>query len=354
MLGTAAVPLNLATVFLDPSPSACAAVVGDAVVGEFNDPAALDALAKQCDVITYEFENVDVAELRRIAKRVPIVPCIEAVRISQQRHVEKAFFESLGLNVAPWGFAETAAELPGALARSGLPAIVKTDRLGYDGKGQRRVQTDAEIADAFTAMGEVPVCVEGWVPFDYEVSIIGTRAVDGSELVYALTENRHRDGILAQSRTLGGQTAIEAAAQQAFQRTVRQLDYVGTLAIEFFVVGNELVVNEFAPRVHNSGHWTLDGAQTSQFANHMRAVAGLPLGDPALRGAAGMQNFIGAMPDSAAVLGVPGTALHAYGKTSRAGRKVGHANVVMTTPGDRDKSLETLDSMARDSETQPL
>ncbi|MEM8982527.1 MAG: 5-(carboxyamino)imidazole ribonucleotide synthase [Pseudomonadota bacterium] len=354
MLGLAAVPLNLSTVFLDPSASASASVVGDVVVGAFSDPDALDALVARCDVITYEFENVDVAELQRIARKVPIIPSIEAVGISQQRHVEKAFFESLGLGVAPWGFAATAADIPSALARSGLPAIVKTDRLGYDGKGQQRVQSAAEATDAFVAMGEVPVCIEGWVPFDFEVSVIGSRASDGSELVYALTENRHRNGILAQSRTVDGHSDIAAAARDAMQLTVRKLAYVGTLAIEFFVLGDELLVNEFAPRVHNSGHWTIDGAVTSQFANHMRAVAGLPLGDPTTRGAAGMQNFIGAMPAAAEVLAVPGATLHDYGKSSRAGRKVGHANIVSKNPKDRDKSLDLLDSMAQDCETQPL
>ncbi|MEL7537236.1 MAG: 5-(carboxyamino)imidazole ribonucleotide synthase [Pseudomonadota bacterium] len=354
MLGLAAVPLNVATVFLDPAEDACARVVGEQLIGEFSDPSALDRLAASCDVLTYEFENVDVAELQRIAVNTTVRPSVRAVEVSQQRHREKAFFEGLGLDVAPWAYAESSADLDGALATTGLPAILKTDRLGYDGKGQVRITEASQAAAAFERLGGVPICVEGVVPFDFEVSVIGSRGIDASTEVYALTENRHRDGILWQSRTVADQARLADVARQAFLATTAALDYVGTLAIEFFVVGERLLVNEFAPRVHNSGHWTLDGAVTSQFENHMRAVAGLPLGSARLLGSAGMQNFIGNVPPTAEILADPAVRLHAYGKQARNGRKVGHANVVADSAAQRDSSLETLANVTSRYETRTL
>ena len=353
MLGLSAAPLGIDTVFLDPSADACAGIVGDIVTGAFSDPAALDALAEQVDVVTYEFENVDVSELERIAIRRPVLPAPNAVAISQERHREKTFFSELGLEVAPWAYVKSPDDIAAALARTGTPAIAKTDRLGYDGKGQVRIGSVDEAHAAFRTLGGVPLCVEARIGFDYEVSIIGARGRDGTTAIYELTENRHVDGILFQSRTCGSDPA-SAAALDAFERTVSALDYVGTLAIEFFVVGTDLLVNEFAPRVHNSGHWTLDGAITSQFENHIRAVAGLPLGSAASWSPSGMQNFVGTLPSAAELLCEPRIRAHRYGKAPRPGRKVGHANVVAATPEERDTLLEQLGRLAGHSESQAL
>ena len=348
MLGLAGAPLGLDCVFLDPSANACAGIVGELITAEFTDPGALDALAARADVVTVEFENVDIAELERVAATVPVYPPPRAVAVSQCRHREKAFFESLGLAVAPWGYAVTAEDVAPALARTGLPAILKTDRLGYDGKGQIRVRTAEQAHSAFAELGGVPVCIEGFVDFDREVSVIGSRSPNGITTVYPLTENHHRDGVLFHSRATANDPLGESASD-AFRRTVTALDYVGTLAIEFFVVDGQLVVNEFAPRVHNSGHWTQDGAVTSQFENHLRAVAGLPLGDSRAIAHSGMQNFLGALPRDSDILAHGSVRLHAYGKAPRPGRKVGHANVVARDREELDKCMEYLAKLAENS-----
>ncbi len=342
MLGLAAARLGIDCVFLDPSNNACAGVVGDLLTGAFDDTGALNALAERCDVLTYEFENVDVSELTRLAAKTPLYPGVDAVRVSQSRRAEKTFFAGLGLAVAPWGYAAEPRELDAALAKSGLPAIVKTDRLGYDGKGQRRVRSRDEAHAAFADMGSVAVCVEGLVDFDEEVSVIGARSRDGQLVSYPLTRNRHDNGILVESVAIDSEHPLAGAALHALQATTSALDYVGTLAIEFFVCGDTLLVNEFAPRVHNSGHWTMDGALTSQFENHVRAVAGLPLGSTRALGASGMHNFLGVLPAAPAVLANPAVRLHDYGKAPRPGRKVGHANVICESAQERDKCLNFL------------
>ncbi|MEO0997767.1 MAG: 5-(carboxyamino)imidazole ribonucleotide synthase [Pseudomonadota bacterium] len=342
MLGLAGVPLGLDFVFLDPSEAPCAAGLGVHLRAAFDDPDALAELAGRVDVITYEFENVAVSGLAALAGRCPVRPAPEALATAQQRRREKACFERIGIPVAPWRAADDPAALDRAIAALGLPLVVKTDRFGYDGKGQRVLREPVDAAALFDELGRVPLLVEALVPFDCEVSIIGTRGTDGAINAWPLTLNEHRDGVLHESRCLPPDHALGAAARRHLTALLRELDYVGTLAIEFFVRDGTLLGNEFAPRVHNSGHWTIEGAVTSQFENHLRAVCGLPLGSTETHVVAVMRNFVGHMPDRNLVLGVPGLALHDYGKTPRPGRKLGHATIVAADEQTLAERLEEL------------
>ncbi|MEI7759507.1 MAG: 5-(carboxyamino)imidazole ribonucleotide synthase [Thermoleophilia bacterium] len=305
MLGLAGLPLGLRFRFLDPSPSAPAADVGELVVGAFDDPVALARLGDGADVVTYEFENVAVASVVQVGA----LPPYRALELGQDRLVEKELFRRLGIPTARFG----------SLAETGLPAIVKSRRLGYDGKGQRRLDVDAVIADHELA--------EEIVAFDRELSIIGVRGNDGETRFWPLAENIHRDGILRVSRSpMRG--APQAEAEELAGRLLDDLGYVGVLALELFDVGGRLLANEFAPRVHNTGHWTIEGAATSQFENHLRAILGLPLGATGAVAPSVMLNLIGGAPPTEQLLGLPGAHLHLYGKEPRRGRKIGHLTLV--------------------------
>ncbi len=305
MLGLAGLPLGLRFRFLDPSPAAPAADVGELVVGEFDDPTALARLAAGADVVTYEFENVAVAS----AAQIGALPPPRALELGQDRLVEKELFKRLGIPSARFG----------SLADTGLPAIVKSRRLGYDGKGQRRV-------DAVDELGEHELAEE-LVPFDRELSIIGVRGLDGETRFWPVAENTHRDGILRVSRVPAAD-APQAAAEAFLARLLDDLGYVGVIALELFDVGGTLLANEFAPRVHNTGHWTIEGAVTSQFENHLRAILGLPLGSTEALGWSVMINLIGGAPPVAEMLRLPGAHVHLYGKEPRRGRKIGHLTLV--------------------------
>ncbi len=305
MLGLAGLPLGLRFRFLDPSPAAPAADVGELVVGEFDDPTALARLAAGADVVTYEFENVAVDS----AVRIDALPPARALELGQDRLVEKELFKRLAIPSARFG----------SLAETGLPAIVKSRRLGYDGKGQRRV-------DAVDELGEHELA-EGFVAFDRELSIIGVRGRDGETRFWPVTENTHRNGILRASRAPAAD-APQAAAEAFLERLLDDLGYVGVIALELFDVGGTLLANEFAPRVHNTGHWTIEGAVTSQFENHLRAILGLPLGSTEALGSSVMINLIGGAPPVAEMLRLPGAHVHLYGKEPRRGRKIGHLTLV--------------------------
>jgi 5-(carboxyamino)imidazole ribonucleotide synthase len=303
MLALAGIPLGLSFRFLDPSPDAPAAEVGELLVGEYDDAELLDRLADGAAVVTYEFENVPVAS----AERVGAVPAAAALEASQDRLVEKQLFRRLGIPTAKLD--EEVDE---------FPAILKTRRLGYDGKGQRLVDTRPGPDP-----GEV---LEERVPFDRELSLLAVRGAGGDTAFYPLVENVHEGGILRTSRapaTAGPQAEAEGYAT----RLLDELGYVGVLALELFDVGGRLLANEFAPRVHNTGHWTIEGAATSQFENHLRAVLGLPLGSTDSRRSV-MVNLIGRVPSSEDVLRVEGARLHLYGKEPRPGRKLGHVTLV--------------------------
>ena len=319
-------------VFLEPGGEAVRGL-GELVAASADDAAALDRLAAQSDVVTYEFENVPVRSARAVAARRPVFPPPEALEVSQDRVTEKSFFRSLGIPTADTAAVDSRADLDRAVAKLGLPAVLKTRRMGYDGKGQRVLRAPADLGPAWADLGRAALVLEAFVAFTRELSIVAVRGRDGAEVFYPLVENHHRDGILRRSLAPapGITPALQAVAEEHARRVLDRLRYVGVVAIELFLAGDRLLANEMAPRVHNSGHWTIDGAATSQFENHVRAITGMPLGSTAVRGVVAMVNLIGEIPDAAAVLAVPSARLHLYGKAPRAGRKVGHVTLVGPT-----------------------
>ena len=339
MLGFAGRELGFDCVFIDPSPTPPAAAAGDVIAAAFDDRAAILALARDTDVLTYEFENVPVRALESAAAEGPVYPPLGALSSAQDRLAEKELFESLDIPLPGWHQVDSRADLQAAAEKLGLPIVLKTRRLGYDGKGQVVIKDTDEIDAAWQALGDSDLIAEAWVPFDFEVSQIATRSVDGHIEYFPLTHNQHAGGILRYSRAPVVSEPLESAARRAVARMLESLDYVGTLALELFVMDGGLLANEFAPRVHNSGHWTIEGAATSQFANHLLAVAGdRPRPAPA-RGHSGMLNLIGEIPDSARDVVDTHIVLHDYGKSPRAGRKLGHITVTADTPETRDAEL---------------
>jgi 5-(carboxyamino)imidazole ribonucleotide synthase len=341
MLAIAGYPLDIRCTTLDPARGSPASQVAPSIVGPYDDREALARLAESADVVTYEFENVPVDAARFLMELAPVFPPAEALEIAQDRVKEKELFDDVRLPTATHEAVATPDELRSAVQRLGTPAVLKTRRLGYDGKGQAVIHDAVLAEDAWRAIGEVPSILERVVEFDRELSILGVRGRDGSFAFYPLVENHHRDGILrlsvapAPALTPDLQERAESHARAVMDR----LEYVGVMAIELFQVGDELFGNEMAPRVHNSGHWTIEGAETSQFENHLRAVTGLPLGSTASRGSSVMVNLIGAVPDTAAVAAVAGAHLHLYGKEPRPGRKLGHVTIVGGEAGSVDPQL---------------
>lgn len=329
MLGAAAAQLGYRTLVLAPDEEAVAAQTASSFIrADYQNRIVLDDFAAACDVVTYEFENIELAPIDYLAEKVPVHPAPAALAIAQDRVNEKTFVGALGGRTAPWARVETLGELEAALATVGTPAILKTLRLGYDGKGQARIADVGGAAAAWSAIGERPSILEGVVDFTHEFSIIVARGSDGAMVSYPPPWNEHRDGILARS-TLPAPAPVAAQWTEAATiagRIADTLGYVGVLACEFFVGRDGPVFNEMAPRVHNSGHWTIEGAVTSQFENHIRAICGLPLGDTGLTAReVVMDNLIGAEAEGwAGALAAPDTHLHLYGKTQRPGRKMGH------------------------------
>lgn len=341
MLGFAARDLDVECRFLDPSISPPARVCGDVIQRPFDDAAALAELAADCDVISYEFENIPIGALHQLEDKVPVYPPVDALRHGQDRLDEKRLFEQLGIPLPAYHRVDTPEDMTVAAEILGLPMVVKTRRLGYDGKGQFVVRDASDIDAARAQLGGQSLIAEQWVPFDYEVSSIGVRNVGGEVRIYGLTHNVHEDGILRTSRSPVDAPLLAEKAADYVRRLLGHLDYVGVLALELFVKGNQLLANEFAPRVHNSGHWTIEGAATSQFENHLRAIMNLPLGSTANRGHAGMVNLVGKIPDG--VHALENVHLHDYGKSPRPGRKLGHITVVRDSPTDRDALVEEID-----------
>ena len=346
MLALAGLPLGLRFVMIDPAPDACGAVLGEHLCRNFDDPQALDLLALKCDVVTYEFENVPASAMARLAEQVPVYPNPQALAISRDRLTEKTLLRELGIPVPPFQSVDSLEDLERAAATLGLPAVLKTRTLGYDGKGQFVLRNRSDIPVAWSQLGRVPLILECFVAFDREISMLGVRDRDGATMFYPVAENVHRAGILRISRCKPDDP-MRDQAQDFVSRLLDRLDYVGVLALELFCVGSELMANEMAPRVHNSGHWTIEGTQTSQFENHMRAVAGLPLGSTTPTGHAAMVNFIGDSPNAANVLAIPDTHLHLYGKSSREGRKVGHATIRSGSETALESSVEQLLKLVR-------
>ncbi|GIX15604.1 MAG: N5-carboxyaminoimidazole ribonucleotide synthase [Paracoccaceae bacterium] len=327
MLSMAAARLGLRCHIYDPAPDCPAGHVAAAVTtAAWDDTDALDAFAQSVAVVTLEFENVPLSTLRHLAARRPVRPGARALETAQDRLVEKAFLNGIGLATAPHAPVSSPADLPAALAVTGLPAIMKTRRMGYDGKGQRAVASAAEARAALRALGTGCI-LEGRVPFTAEISVIGARGMDGRVACYDPGMNRHEGGILRRTTVPAPvPRGLAADAVLATGRILNALDYVGVIGVEFFVTPAGLLVNEFAPRVHNSGHWTLEACLVSQFEQHIRAVAGWPIADAARHSDAVMDNLIGAeAEDWARLAAEPGVALHLYGKSpARPGRKMGH------------------------------
>jgi 5-(carboxyamino)imidazole ribonucleotide synthase len=347
MLALAGYPLGLRFRFLDPAPGAPAGVLAEQFVAPFEDPARLGVFLQGLDVLTYEFENVPVDLPRSLGRSVAVYPPPAALEASQDRLSEKSLFRRLGLPTAPFAPVDAPDHVGRALAAVGLPALLKTRRFGYDGKGQCLIRSAADAEGAWERQGRVPLLAEGFVRFDRELSILAVRGKDNRAAFYPLVDNVHAGGILRLSRAPapGLTAALQGRAEDYAGRVLRELEYVGVLAIEFFQQGDELIANEMAPRVHNSGHWTIEGAQTSQFENHLRAILGLPLGSTEVPGPCAMVNLIGAVPDPAAVLAVPGAHLHLYGKAARPGRKLGHVTVRAATAAVVDERLAAVQAV---------
>jgi len=328
MLGLAGRALGFELTFLDPSADSPAADVGELIVAEYADQAALVQLAS-ADVVTFEFENVPLEAVKALERRAKVFPSSRALEVAQDRLHEKTCFRSLGIGTPAFEAVETWEELGAALQRVGLPAVLKTRRFGYDGKGQAVLQTGADARAAFERLGGKPLILEGFVKFQRELSIIAVRGRGGEVRCYPLVENHHAGGILQKTiAPAPGVTAdLQRAANQHVEKLLAHLDYVGVLALELFEVQGQLLANEIAPRVHNTGHFTIEGARTSQFENHLRAISGLPLGATDVPEPCAMLNLIGVAPDPAPVLVVPDAHLHWYGKEPRPGRKVGHITV---------------------------
>ena len=344
MLALAGYPLGLDFLCLDPKRDAPAGQVAPLLHGAFTDRSLLRRLARQCEVITFDWENVSVASLAAVARlhAARICPPVAALATGQDRVAEKRLFERLAIPTTRWRAVDSREGLARAIAAVGLPGVLKTRRLGYDGKGQALLRTSADAERALRALGDVPLLYEEWIPFDCEVSIIGARSVSGEIAVYPLCGNVHAEGILRLTRAPFGREHWQRLAARYLRRVLRHFRYTGILTIEFFVRAGKLIANEMAPRVHNSGHWTIEGAATSQFENHLRAILDLPLGATQARGFSAMINLIGRLPPRAALLALAGVHLHDYGKQPRPGRKVGHCTVVEPTPAARDARTRAL------------
>jgi len=349
MLGLAALPLGVATRFLDPSPDATAGAVGELVVGALDDLDAVTAATAGASVVTYEWEGVPAASARAVVG-AEVRPGPRALEVAQDRLTEKETFARLGIAAAPHAPIDTAADLEPALGVTGLPALLKTRRGGYDGKGQVLVRRVEDAPSAWTDLGQTPLIAEAVIDFDRELSVVAARGVDGSTACYPVIENHHERGILRTSRAPapGLTPTRQREAETIAAKLLDDLEYVGVLAVELFEHDGRLLANEIAPRVHNSGHLTIEGADTSQFEQHLRAVLGWPLGNTTARGVAAMVNCIGALPDKGDVLAVPGAHLHDYAKAARPGRKVGHVTVVAPDDATLDDCLATVRSLQHD------
>ena len=360
MMALAGAPLGLRFLVLDATPDACAGQFAPMLQADYRDQAGLAEFAERVDVATFDFENVPAESARWLAERVPVFPNPRALAVAQDRLAEKTLFRELGIPVPEFATVDSRAELDAALATVGTPCILKTRRLGYDGKGQFRIKSPADADAAWQALGaqadSVGLILEGFVAFQRELSVVAVRGRDGELRAWPLTENWHDHGILSASLApANADSALEAQALDAARRVAEALDYVGVFALELFLKDGVLVANEMAPRVHNSGHWTIEGAETSQFQNHLRAVLGLPLGSTRAVGHAVMLNWIGEMPDAAPVLAEPCGHWHDYGKSPREGRKVGHATLRADSPAELSDALERVGrALGREAQVSPV
>lgn len=360
MLALSGAPLGLRFLVMDTAADACAGQFAPMVVGDYRDEAALAEFASRVDVATFDFENVPAESARWLADRVAVFPAPSALATAQDRLAEKTLFRELDIPVPDFAVVDSREALAAAITTIGSPCILKTRRLGYDGKGQFRIRTPADADAAWEALGAqattVGLILEAFVAFERELSVVAVRGRDGEFRTWPLTENWHVDGVL--SASLAPARVDDALAGTAFayaRKLAEALDYVGVFALELFCRDGELLANELAPRVHNSGHWTIEGAETSQFENHLRVVLGLPLGATGMLGHACMLNWVGKLPDPRVVLAEAGGHWHDYGKSSRAGRKVGHATLRADSADGLSAALQRVGaSLGREAQVAPV
>lgn len=356
MLALAGAPLGVRFLVVDSVADACASQVAPLLQADWRDFAALETFAARIDVATFDFENVPAETAQWLTEHTAVYPNPRALALAQDRLAEKNLFREIGLSTPAFAAIDSKADLERALGDIGYPAVLKTRRLGYDGKGQFRLKSPNDIDPAWDALGQAPLILEAFVPFERELSVVAVRSRDGEFRSYPLTQNWHADGILSMSLAPAPDSAELAEHATAIARRIAEtLDYVGTFALELFVHEGRLLGNEMAPRVHNSGHWTIEGAPCSQFENHVRAVLGLPLGDTSSLGVNVMFNWIGDLPEPAPILAEPRAHWHDYGKEPRSGRKVGHATLCAFT---RDEMRERLSRVAwalgRETQAEPV
>jgi 5-(carboxyamino)imidazole ribonucleotide synthase len=347
MLALAGYPLGVRCRFLDRSADAPGAQVAPIIIGELEDAARLAELAAHSDVVTFDWENISGGALKPLERITKIRPPRAALEVSQDRIAEKALFAKLKIPVAAHAAVESKAQLIAATSGIGLPGVLKTRRLGYDGKGQFLLKTARDIDAGWAAIGAAGLIYEKFQRFSRELSLVGARSPDGHTVFYPLSANTHAGGILRYSIAPLADARLERAARTYLKRVMDALQYIGVLTIEFFVVEGRLIANEMAPRVHNSGHWTIEGCVTSQFENHLRAICGLPLGSTRPLGHAAMINFLGQLPDRERLLAIDGLAFHDYGKQARPGRKLGHCTILKKSAVDRDRALASTLKLVR-------
>ena len=356
MLALAGAPLGVRFLVVDSAADACAGQVAPLLQADWRDFDALAGFAARIDVATFDFENVPADTAHWLTEHTRVFPNPRALAVAQDRLAEKTLFRELGLETPAFAVVDSRADLDRALAATGCPAVLKTRRLGYDGKGQYRIKVPADADAAWHALGGVPLILEAWFPFEREVSIVAVRGRDGSFSTYPLVQNWHADGILSATLAPAPDAgAVNAAAIEQARAIAEQLDYVGVFAVELFERDGRLYGNEMAPRVHNSGHWTIEGAPCSQFENHVRAVLGLPLGDTSALGTSVMLNWIGALPDPLPVLAEPRAHWHDYGKSPRDGRKVGHATLCANGSAEmRERLARVAHALGRGAQAAPV
>ncbi len=345
MLALAGYQLGIEFRFFDPNSGAPVGQIGELVAADYSDRPALERFLEGVDVVTYEFESIPLPAVEFVAERVKVHPPIKALETAQDRLLEKKLFEALGIPTPPFAPVDSLEDLNKAASQIGLPVVLKTRKMGYDGKGQAVIRDGSAVEAGWKQLGGVPLIVEKYISFQYEVSAIGARDISGRDVFYPPVENVHGEGILRKSTAPAPSATPEASARaiEYCRRLMEKLDYVGVLALELFSVDGVLLANEMAPRVHNSGHWTIEGAETSQFENHLRAVLSLPLGTTSVRGYSVMLNIIGHIPSREEILSVEGAHLHLYGKAPTEMRKVGHVTLVGLSPYALERATTQLE-----------
>ena len=340
MLGEAAPALDFNILALANDADSCAKNTVKLVLGDEVDRQVIADFAQQVDILTFEHEHIKTDIFNNL--NTPIYPNVAAVRIAQNRDLEKNFLKGLAIPVPPFVVVNSLAELEAAVVEIGYPCVIKTIEGGYDGKGQKVLKQKTDLAGIWRELKEASLIVEGWINFDREVSLVAVRAINGDIVFYPLSENLHREGILRVSKAPYDDAKLQQLAEKYLTKIFEELDYVGVLTVEFFQCGAQLIANEMAPRVHNSGHWTIEGAQTSQFSNHLRAVSGQPLGSTKANGYSAMVNIVGQWPDKNKLKNLSWLHIHDYGKAPRVGRKLGHLTIVAETATERDEKLQKV------------